>query len=157
MLFNPGFLGTPAPLYMDFVTIYFAIFPILMAFSVFLAIKRRFKQHFISQAILLLITITITTIFEIGLRISGGFLEYSKQSDVSYDFMLTFLVIHIVIAVISLIAWIYLFVTSYIAYKANNIDTIINSNHKKMGKLIFLGLSISSLMGVFIYLFLFIF
>ena len=157
MLFSPGFLGTSAPFYMDLVTIFFILFPILMAFSVLLAIKRKYKQHFISQAVLLVVTSIIVVIFEIGLRISGGFTEYAKGSDVSYDFMLIFLTIHIVLAVISLMAWVYLFFISYKDYKKNLLHIIKGSNHKQMGELVFLGLSISSLMGVCIYLFLFLF
>jgi putative membrane protein len=157
MLFSPGFLGTSAPFYIDFVTVYFTIFPLLMAFTIFLAIKKRYKEHFISQAILLTITIVITIIFEIGLRISGGFLEYAKESDVSFNFMLTFLSIHIVIAVLALIGWVYLFISSLTNYRQNKLEVIKNSNHKKLGKLIFFSLTLSSLMGVFIYLFLFLF
>lgn len=157
MLFSAGFLGTSAPFYIDFVTIYFTIFPLLMAFTIFLAIKKKYKEHFISQAILLVITIIIIIIFEIGLRISGGFLEYAKTSGVSYDFMLVFLIIHIIIAIIALMTWIYLFISSVVAYKRDSLSTIINSNHKQLGKLVFLGMTISSFMGVCIYLFLFLF
>ena len=157
MLFNPGFLGTSAPLYMDAVTIYFAIFPILMAYTIYLAIKKRYKEHFISQAILLVVTVSIVIVFEIGLRISGGFIEYAKYSDVSRTFMVSFLIIHIVIAVIALISWVYLFITSVKLYKNKQLEHIKNSNHRKLGKLVFLGLTISSFMGVCIYLFLFLF
>lgn len=157
MLFNPGFLGTSAPLYMDAVTIYFTIFPILMAYTIYLAIKKRYKEHFISQAILLVVTVSIVIVFEIGLRISGGFIEYAKYSDVSRTFMVSFLIIHIVIAVIALISWVYLFITSVKLYKNKQLEQIKSSNHRKLGKLVFLGLTISSFMGVCIYLFLFLF
>ncbi|WP_122893129.1 DUF420 domain-containing protein [Arcobacter peruensis] len=157
MLFNQGFLGTAAPFYIDFVTIYFAVFPLLMAFTIYLAVKRKYKEHFISQAFLLSITITIIIVFEIGLRISGGFLEYSKASNISYTFMLSFLIIHIIIAIIALISWVYLFITFIKLYRNKQLEQIKSSNHKKLGKLIFLGLTISSLMGVCIYLFLFLF
>jgi len=157
MLFNSGFLGTSAPFYIDFVTVYFTIFPLLMGFTIFLAIKKRYKEHFISQAILLVITIVITIIFEIGLRISGGFLEYAKESDLSFNFMLTFLSIHIFIAVVALIGWVYLFISSLTNYRQNRFETIKNSNHKQIGKLVFFSMTLSSLMGIFIYLFLFLF
>ena len=157
MLFSSGFLGTKAPFYIDFVTIYFAIFPLLMAFTIFLAVKKKYKEHFISQAILLIVTIVIVVVFEIGLRISGGFAEYVKESDLSYIFMLSFLIIHIIIAIIALIVWVYSFITSYKLYRKNKLEKIKNSNHKKLGKLIFLGLTISSFMGVCIYIFLFLF
>ena len=73
MFFSKGFLGTDAPLYMDIATIYFAILPFLLAFSIFYAVKKQYKKHFISQFIILSTTLYIVVLFEIGLRISGGF------------------------------------------------------------------------------------
>ena len=93
-------------------------------------------------------------IFEIGVRIDGGFLEYSKNSNISYDFLLTFLIIHILIAIFAVGGWLYLFISTYKAYKNNSLDT---KKHKKIGKAIFIALTISSIMGIFIYLFLFYF
>ncbi|APW65473.1 hypothetical protein LPB137_06240 [Poseidonibacter parvus] len=71
--------------------------------------------------------------------------------------MLSFLIIHIIIAIIALISWVYLFITFIKLYRNKQLEQIKSSNHKKLGKLIFLGLTISSLMGVCIYLFLFLF
>lgn len=154
MLFSKGFLGTSAPFYLDFATVYFAFLPFLLAFSIFLAVKKEYKKHFISQAIILASTLIVVVIFEIGVRISGGFLEYSKYSNVSYDFMLIFLVIHILIAIAAVGGWLFLFISSYKDYKNNKLD---GKKHKKIGKAIFTALTISSIMGIFIYLFLFVF
>lgn len=152
MLFSEGFLGTSAPFYLDFATVYFAILPFLLAFSIYLATKKEYKKHFISQAIILGVTLVVVVIFEIGVRIDGGFLEYSKNSNISYDFLLTFLIIHILIAIFAVGGWLYLFISTYKAYKNNSLDT---KKHKKIGKAIFIALTISSIMGIFIYLFLF--
>ena len=154
MFFTKGFLGTNAPFYLDLVTVYFAILPFLLAFSIFLAVKKEYKKHFISQAIILFVTLLIVVFFEIGVRISGGFLEYSKYSDVPFDFMVIFLAIHIQIAIIAIAGWIYLFVSSYKNYKNNLLQT---TKHKRVGKAIFVALTISSIMGICIYLFLFVF
>ena len=120
MLFSKGFLGTDAPLYMDIATIYFAILPFLLAFSIFYAVKKQYKKHFISQFIILSTTLYIVVLFEIGLRISGGFMEYSKYSNISFDFMLVFLIIHIFIAIAAIAGWIFLFISSYKQYKRKN-------------------------------------
>lgn len=154
MLFSNGFLGTTAPFYLDLATVYFAILPFLLAFSIFFAVKKEYKKHFISQAVILGVTLLIVVIFEIGIRISGGFIEYSKYSNISYDFMLVFLIIHIIIAIAAVGGWIFLFISSYKQYKTKTLNT---KQHKKIGKAIFIALSISSIMGVFIYLFLFVF
>lgn len=154
MLFSQGFLGTTAPFYLDLATIYFALLPFLLAFSIFLAVKKDYKKHFISQAIILVTTLVIVVIFEIGIRISGGFLEYSKYSNISYDFMLVFLIIHIIIAILAVGGWLFLFISTFKQYKNNTLDA---KQHKKIGKAIFTALTISSIMGIFIYLFLFVF
>lgn len=152
-----GFLGTRAPIYMDLVTIYFALLPFILAFSIYYAVKKEYKKHFTSQAFLLSLTLLVVIVFEIGIRISGGFIEYSKNTNISYTFMLIFLIIHIIIAIASIAGWLYLFTTSLKAYKKDKFKTIQNTKHKKMGKAIFLFLTISSYMGVCIYLFLFVF
>ena len=154
MLFSTGFLGTTAPFYLDLATVYFAILPFLLAFSIYFAVKKEYKKHLISQAIILGTTLTIVVIFEIGIRISGGFLEYSKYSNVSFDFMLVFLTIHILIAIAAVGGWLFLFISSYKDYKNNSFD---GKKHKKIGKAIFVALTISSIMGICIYLFLFVF
>jgi putative membrane protein len=154
MFFSKGFLGTAAPFYLDLATVYFAVLPFLLAFSIFFAIKKQYKKHFISQAVILSVTLFIVVIFEIGIRISGGFIEYSKYSNISYDFMLVFLIIHILIAIAAVGGWLFLFISSYKQYKTNTLNTTL---HKKIGKAIFIALSISSIMGVCIYFFLFVF
>lgn len=154
MIFSTGFLGTSAPFYLDLATVYFAILPFLLAFSIYFAVKKEYKKHFISQAIILGTTLTIVVIFEIGIRISGGFLEYSKYSNISFDFMLVFLSVHILIAIAAVGGWLFLFISSYKAYKNNSFD---GKKHKKIGKAIFTALTISSIMGICIYTFLFVF
>ena len=154
MIFSTGFLGTSAPFYLDLATVYFAILPFLLAFSIYFAVKKEYKKHFISQAIILGTTLTIVVIFEIGIRISGGFLEYSKYSNISFDFMLIFLTIHILIAIAAVGGWLFLFISSYKNYKNNLLD---GKKHRKIGKAIFVALTISSIMGICIYTFLFVF
>ena len=154
MYYSQGFLGTSAPFYLDLITVYFGILPFLLGFSIYFAIKKEYGKHFISQSIILSITLILTVIFEIGVRITGGFLEYSKHSNISFDFMVIFLGIHIEVAIIAVAGWLFLFISSYKDYKNNKLDA---TKHKKIGKAIFLALTISSIMGIFIYLFLFVF
>lgn len=152
-MFSQGFLGTSAPFFLDFITIYFAILPILLAISITFAIKGMVKTHFISQGIIIALTLLIVVTFEIGIRISGGFLEYSKNSNHSFDFLLIFLVIHIFIAIIAIAGWLYLFISSYKSYKKETFDT---TKHRKIGTGIFFALTVSCIMGVYIYIFLFV-
>lgn len=153
MFFEPGFLGTRALMYMDIVTLYFAILPFLLAFSIYQAIRGNIKLHYQSQFIILAITIVMVLIFEIGVRLTGGFVEYAKQSPLSYDFLLLFLVVHIFIALMAVGGWIYLIISTYKSYQNGILEH--SEKHRKMGRWIFSALTLTSIMGCSIYLFLF--
>lgn len=151
-----GFLGTKALLFMDVVTIYFALLPFLLFYSIKQAINKKYKQHFASQALILAITLVIVLVFEVGVRLTGGFIEYAKYSSLSYDFLLIFLIIHIIIAILAVAGWLYLFISSYKEYKTNGFTNFKNTKHKKIANAIFTSLTLTSIMGIFIYVFLFI-
>lgn len=153
MFFEPGFLGTKALMYMDIVTLYFAILPFLLGFSIYQAIRGNIKLHFQSQFIILAITIIMVLIFEIGVRLSGGFMEYAKHSSLSFVFLLIFLLIHIFIALMAVGGWIYLIISTYKSYQNGILEN--SEKHRKMGKWIFSALTVTSIMGCSIYLFLF--
>lgn len=156
MFTTAGFLGTKALLFMDIITIYFAILPFLLFYSITFAIRKEYKKHFISQGIILCVTIIFVLIFEVGVRLSGGFIEYVQNNTLSYNFLLSFLIVHIVIAIFAFLAWVYLFISSYKMYKENKFKSIKNTKHKRMGKIVFFFLCLTSLMGVLIYIFLFV-
>ncbi len=63
MFFEKGFLGTTAPLYLDITTVYFTSLPFLLAISIYFAIKKEFEKHFLSQAIILGLTLVVVVIF----------------------------------------------------------------------------------------------
>lgn len=153
MFFEPGFLGTKALLYMDIVTLYFALLPFLLGFSIYQAINGNIKLHFQSQFVILAVTIVMVLIFEIGVRLSGGFMEYAKHSSLSFDFLLIFLLIHIFIALMAVGGWIYLIIATYKSYRNGILEN--SEKHRKMGKWIFAALTVTSIMGCSIYLFLF--
>ncbi len=141
-----------APLYMTIITVYFLLLPFFMAGSIYQAIQKKYERHLISQVAIFLVTVFVIIYFETMLRISGGFEYYVQYSDISYNFLVVFLVVHIAIAIASVIAWAYLIYTSLKAYK-NGFNA---KTHKKLGKIVFLGLSITCIMGTCIYYFLFI-
>lgn len=156
MFSSSGFLGTKALLFMDVVTIFFVLLPFLLAYSIKLAINKKYKLHFISQTIILAIGLVMVLVFEIGVRLTGGFIEYAKHSSLSYDFLLIFLIVHIVIAIFTVAGWLYLYISSYKLYKKSGFKEFSNSKHKKIGKAIFASMTLTSVMGVSIYIFLFI-
>ncbi|MDD2839155.1 DUF420 domain-containing protein [Sulfuricurvum sp.] len=154
MLFKAGFLGTKALMYMDIVTLYFAVLPLLLGGSIYLAIRGNYRRHYQSQLLLLTMTVIMVLIFETGVRLSGGFALYAPQSTWSYDFLLIFLMIHILIALLAVGGWIYLIVSSYKSYINNTLTN--HRKHRRMGRWIYTALTITSIMGCSIYLFLFV-
>ncbi len=154
MFSEAGFLGTRALFFMDVVTLYFAILPFLLGMSIRQAVIGNITLHFRSQMAILCLTVVMVIIFELGVRISGGFIEYVKFSPISYDFFLIFLAVHIFVALMSVGGWIYLIITSYKTYSQYGRDGM--KQHRRMGKWIFAALTLTSLMGCSIYLFLFV-
>lgn len=141
---------------MDVMAIYFAILPFLFAITIYFAIKKNYKLHLQTQTILLTISLLVILYFEVSARVFGGFMMYADNSSFSFEFLVIYLVIHIIIATASLGGWLYLYIISLKAYRNNDIKSIINSKHKKIGKAIFAFMSLSSFMGVLLYLFLFV-
>lgn len=158
MLWEVGFFNTSAPMFLDISLIYFSILPFLLYGSIYFAKIGKYEKHLKSQFALLFTTLIIVFLFEVGVRVTGGFLEYSKQSNVSFTFMLFFLATHVGIAFFAIAGWVYLLIKSFLAYKQDkSIEAIKNSNHKTIGRAVGLALTISSFMGVAIYFFLFVF
>ena len=155
-MFEVGFFGTSAPLYMDIATLLFALLPFLLALSIRYAVLKQYRKHFMSQIAIVIMTLIVVVIFEIGVRVSGGFMEFSKASSLPFTFLLLFLIVHIIIAVAAVCGWIYLIIVSYRGYKQEGINATIFKQHKKMGRWIFAALTLTSIMGSCIYIFLFV-
>jgi putative membrane protein len=104
-MFEAGFLGTRAPFFMDMVTIYFALLPFLVAFSIYMAITKRYALHFRFQMSTFILTMVMVVIFEIGVRVDGGFNAYMQESSLSYNAVFVYLIIHILFALLTVVAW----------------------------------------------------
>lgn len=155
MLFDAGFLGTRAAMYMDIATLYFAVLPLLLGLSIRFAVIGNIRCHMRSQIAILALTVAVVLMFEIGVRVDGGFVEYIKQSHINYPFFVGFLSVHILIAIASVGGWIYLVVATYRGYVREGLNAPVFQNHKKIGKAIFFAMTLTSVMGCLIYFFLF--
>ena len=68
-MFEAGFLGTRAPFFMDMITIFFALMPFLVAFSIYQAIKKRYQLHFQSQMAIFVMTMVIGIGVDYGIHL----------------------------------------------------------------------------------------
>ncbi|MBU1927736.1 DUF420 domain-containing protein [bacterium] len=152
-MFETGFLGTSAPFYMDLVTFYFGILPLLMGSAIFVAVKKRYELHYKMQLVIFVFTLLVVGVFEVGVRISGGFSAFMEQSNANETFMIIFLLIHILIALATVVLYSILIYSAVKEFRLKSIPIV--KSHKKLGMLVYLGMSITSIMGVMIYYFLF--
>ena len=154
-MFSQGFLQTNAPFYMDLVTSYFAILPFLLMAGIVMAMQKRLELHYKMQLSTFILTLVMVVIFEIGVRVSGGFSEFMKSANVNETFMFLFLLTHILIALASVVAWSILIYSAVKEFKLGAKPFV--KSHKKLGMLVYAGMSVTSLMGVTIYYLLFIY
>ena len=146
-MFESGFLGTNAPLFMDIITLYFGVLPFLMGMAIYMAVKKRLSLHKKMNLAVYSVTLVVVVFFEIGVRLSGGFAYFIQESNAEYAFLFTFLLFHILVAFVSVVAY------SLLVYK-----TVTKlQNHRRFGLLVYLGMTVTSISGVMIYYFLFLY
>jgi putative membrane protein len=153
-MFEAGFLGTRALWFMDLVTLWFAVLPFMMGGAIVTAMRKRYELHKTLQAVLFLLTLVMVVIFEVGVRFSGGFLAYAEHSSVPFGALTTLLAVHILIAVAAVGAWAWLLIDSWRRYRERG---EVPPSHKGYGKLVYAGMTVTSILGVLIYLLLFVF
>ena len=148
-MFEVGFLGTRAPLFMDVVTLIVALLPFLVAGAIYLAKIKKYKLHSYAQIFIFAFSVIVIFYFELGVRVGGGFNTFMDGSAVAHNYAFFVLILHIAIAVITLVLW---FVTLIKAKKF-----LSQGIHKKMGKITFLGIILTTLSSMWVYLLLFVF
>ena len=155
-MFELGFLGTRAPLFMDILTLYFALVPFLVAGSIILAAKKKLLLHSYSQMAIFIMTLVMVVFFEIGVRVDGGFNAYMHESALSYGAVLAYLIFHILFALVSMIAWGITIYSAYKAYRTEGMGSSYFKVHRKRARWVFLAIVINSILGVSMYPLLFI-
>jgi len=156
-MFQPGFLGTRAPFFMDFVTIIVTLLPFLIAFAILLAKKKMFKLHIVSQLVLFVFSVVVVSYFEYGVRVDGGFETFVKESSLSESFIFYFLLFHIFISVLTVVWWSWTIIAGMIAYRNHTLPGSLSAAHKKLGVQSAWGIFLTSLTGLWVYLFLFVY
>jgi putative membrane protein len=154
-MFELGFFGTNAPLYMDIITLYFGLLPFLMALAIYQALKKRYELHYQMQSIIFIATLIIVGIFEVGVRVSGGFDAFMEQSNADYLSLLIFLILHILVAFASVILYSLLIYSAFKEFRLKSSAVV--KSHKKLGVVVYALMSVTSFSGVLIYYFLFLF
>jgi putative membrane protein len=152
-MFEAGFLGTRAPLFMDMVTVIVALLPFLLALAIYPAMKGNYKTHKFAQVALYVVSVVVVGYFEYGVRIGGGFEEFIKGSSMSHSFVYYFLLMHIIIAIITLVVWTKALIG---AIKSSNLPGSYSIRHKKEARIASMFILATGITGLAVYFMLFV-
>ena len=153
-MFQSGFLGTKAPFFMDFVLIIVALLPFLLVVAISFAMRGKYRLHEISQKIIFAVSVLVVGYFEYGVRLGGGYDGFVKDTTVSHDYSLIVLILHIIIAVVSFVLWLKTLMSARNDSMPKHIG---DSEHKIAGRRAFIGITLTSLSGIWVYLILFVY
>ncbi len=151
MMFETGFLGTHAPFFMDVMTLYFALLPFLLAYSVSFAVHKKFETHIRSQLFIFGFSMFMILFFEVGVRLDGGFNAYMQESRFPYSAVLLYLIVHVVFALLTVVVWGATVYSGYKAYKQEGLHAPFFIGHKKRARWLFVAITITSIMGCSMY------
>lgn len=155
-MFQPGFLGTRAPFFMDFVTIIVAVLPLLVLSAIYFARVKAYETHASLQTIIFVVSVIVVGYFEYGVRHGGGFDTFMEGSGVSYGYAFWVLIFHIAIAVTTLVLWILTLKNAREDRGDNALPGGRSGSHKKSGMRTFMGIVATSLTGIWVYIILFV-
>ncbi|MEA1953443.1 MAG: DUF420 domain-containing protein [Campylobacterota bacterium] len=156
-MFKLGFLGTKAPFFMDFVTIIVALLPLLVGVAISFARKRKYTLHAKVQWVIFIVSVIVVSYFEYGVRIGGGYEVFVQNTDVSHDYLFVVLMTHIAISVLTLGIWASTLFRARSDASQGELPGDYSASHKKAGFRTFIGISLTSLSGIWVYLLLFVF
>ena len=156
-MFMTGFLGTRAPFFMDVVTLIVAVLPLLVFGAILLARKKHYKLHMISQNLIFIVSLIVIVYFELGVRIGGGFDAFVSETGVSPTYALVVLVLHIFIAIMTLYFWILTLLRANYSYAKQSLPGRGSNSHKLVAIKTMIGIILTSLTGIWVYLLLFVY
>jgi putative membrane protein len=156
-MFQAGFLGTKAPFFMDFVTLIVALLPLLVGIAISFAKNRKYNLHGAVQIAIFVISVLVVGYFEYGIRLGGGYETFVKNTHVSHDYLFAVLMIHIVISVLTLGIWASTLFRARSDSSQGGLPGNYSASHKRSGIRTFIGITLTSLTGIWVYLLLFVF
>jgi len=154
-MYKDGFLPYEAPLFMDEVMSVVAILPFLVVFAISQAKKQRFELHKKLQTYIYVVGMIFILYFEYGARAMGGLSQFLEKSAINHTFLYGFLIFHIIIATATIFIWSY---TVYFGLRYHNkiSKKEFRYRHVKLARPTFLGIALTSVTGVLLYVFMFI-
>ena len=155
-MFQPGFLGTRAPFFMDFVMIIVALLPMLVAVAISFAKKKNYRLHALVQTTIFVVAVIVVSYFEYGVRAGGGYEGFIEGSSVSRSYSFYVLIFHIIVATIGFGIWAHTLVTARKDSKKRTLPGLYSPAHKRAGIRAFIWIVATAVTGIWVYILLFV-
>ena len=141
-LFGLGFLGTQAPYYIDTIVVYLLFLPILMAFSISLAIRKMYGLHRFIQTILLVLTLSSLLIFNYEINGINSIVDKGLYLLVMIEIFFSF--------VLS-VMWVSLLLFAIEYRRRRGLPSLYSASHKKSGRRVFIVILLTVLINLYLY------
>lgn len=155
-MFQAGFLGTRAPFFMDFVMVMVALLPFLVFGAILFAKNKNYTLHALTHQIIFVVAVIVVGYFEYGVRVGGGYEGFMKNSTVAHDYAMYVLIFHIIVAVVGFGIWVSTLINAKKASKQHLLPGIDSTSHKKAGIRAFVGIVLTAVTGIWVYVLLFV-
>jgi len=156
-MFETGFLGTRAPFFMDLVTLIVAVLPLLVFGAILLVRKGYPRLHMLAQNIIFALSLVVIAYFEVGVRVGGGFDAFVSDTGISYTFALLVLIVHILIAIVTLYYWTLTMIGANMQYAKKELPGKYSLGHRLIAIKATLGIIFTSFSGILVYVLLFVY
>ena len=145
-----GFLGTRADVFIDIAFVFFVAAPLVMTYALRLAARRRRREHRNLQAGLLLAAIVATLLLEGSIRFGTGAAAFAQSAYYGTPTMYWTFAVHLAFAVPTFIGWCVLAVLSWRRF-SRVLPGRFSSPHRRWGQATYVGLWLTCITGVGLY------
>lgn len=148
-----GFLGTPASLMLDVVVCSLALVVPALLWSVYLArIGRNYALHKRVQLVLGVVLLIVVVLFEVDMRMQGGFWEMAKESAYYQTaFLRNLLGVHLFFSVSTVILWAITYVTALQSFPSPPRPNAFSQKHRVMAWVAVVDMVATVVTGLMVY------
>jgi len=149
--FEIGFLSTRASYYMDVIVVYLLVLPLLVSFSIGLAVQRSYKMHRFTQTVLFMFTAIALASFHYGIHMIENFEKVMALSSTSYKYAYYLLMVQTVLSIITLVLWLSTRLFAIQDRRRKGLPGLYSRSHKSSGRRVFLAIILTSISTVYLY------
>ena len=148
----PGIYGTRADLWVDLSLTAFCVLPVFGVVAILLARRRRLLEHRRMQVSSLAVMTLAVALLETDIRLQGGTGALAAHTfNASIAWSRGLLLVHIAIAVVTWLAWVYLVTRSLRSFRQTLPGTF-SLRHRSLGRWIWLGQVFTAATGTLLYI-----